>query len=77
MKLFLLQRNWWSEEEDDELKKKEKEIILKALEETIHKPKASVSEMFTDVYCDMPPHILKQKSELEQHIAKYPDYYKH
>ena len=75
LKLFLMNQKWWDEESDVNMKKEERDIIIQSLERTIKKPKVALKEMFTDVYKDLPPHLLQQKNDLELHIRKYPEHY--
>ena len=39
------------------------------------KSKPHRDELFTDVYDTIPKHLQRQKQELEEHLAKYPDQY--
>lgn len=78
LKQFLLTEcEWteWTEEKDAALRQTERELILTALESATAKPKAHVSNMFTDVYQEMPAHLTKQRRELEDHVKKYPQHY--
>ncbi len=40
-----------------------------------NKPKASVTELGTDVYDVVPKHLQEQLLEVEAHVAKYPEHY--
>lgn len=31
--------------------------------------------MFTDVYAELPPHLIQQREELRAHLAEYGEYY--
>ena len=37
--------------------------------------KPPVEDLFTDVYHDVPSHLLEQKQALFEHIEKYPEHY--
>jgi 2-oxoisovalerate dehydrogenase E1 component alpha subunit len=53
----------------------EKKAILDAMRKAERKPKPTVDNLFTDVYKEMPPSLVKQRDELLEHMAKYPDAY--
>jgi 2-oxoisovalerate dehydrogenase E1 component alpha subunit len=38
-------------------------------------PKPSIDNLFTDVYDEMPDHILEQREQLRSHLKKYPSEY--
>ena len=37
--------------------------------------KPSISELFTDVYDQLPAHLVEQREQLQQHLAKHGDQY--
>ena len=75
LKLYLNNKQWWNEERDQNLRDAERLSVLNALESAEQKPKPSVTELFTDVYHEKPPHLVQQEKELKEHILKYPSHY--
>eukprot|EP01114_Cavostelium_apophysatum_P003031 TRINITY_DN1274_c0_g1_i1.p1 TRINITY_DN1274_c0_g1~~TRINITY_DN1274_c0_g1_i1.p1 ORF type:complete len:448 (+),score=86.68 TRINITY_DN1274_c0_g1_i1:98-1441(+) len=72
---FLLAKNWWSEEEEKQLTTKAKQDVLDALKRAEHQKKPALSELWADVYDKLPPNLVEQKKQLEEHLAKYPENY--
>lgn len=72
---FSQDNGWWDEKEDQVLRDKERINVLEAMEaaETADKPPSS--EMFTDVYAQMPTHLREQRDEMMEHVKKYPEHY--
>lgn len=68
-------RNWWNDELEAELRDTERVGVLQALEIAERRSPPPVSELFADVYHEMPAHLLKQEAELHEHMAKYPEHY--
>lgn len=66
----------WDEVKDVLLKETERAAILTALDAAAKKIKAPLSDMFTDVYHNMPLHLIQQQKEVDEHIQKYPAHYK-
>jgi len=48
---------------------------MKAFEEAESKKKPNPELLFTDVYKDMEPHILKQQKQMKAHVMKHKDKY--
>jgi 2-oxoisovalerate dehydrogenase E1 component alpha subunit len=72
---YLELKDWWTQEEDVAFRKATRANVLKAFMEAEKLPKPSVSEMFTDVYDEIPDHLKKQKLELERIMKEYPEFY--
>lgn len=72
---FLMHHGWLTQEEAKQIKDHERQAILNAMGNAEKRPKPSLECLFTDVYHDMPPHIIEQKDQLMQHVSKYPDRY--
>lgn len=49
--------------------------VITALNVAERKPKPAISELFTDVYHDVPSHLQEQQRELTEHLSKYPNEY--
>eukprot|EP00980_Cylindrotheca_fusiformis_P011905 scaffold2830_cov131-Cylindrotheca_fusiformis.AAC.26 len=72
---FLLQTGQLSEEQLAEARDEEKIAILKAMREAERKPDPPLSEMFKDVYREMPKSLQQQERMLHDHLKKYPNKY--
>lgn len=68
-------QGWWSDEEDKALFQTERKAVLKAMVTAEQKEKPPRSELFTDVYDEILPHLAKQQADMEAHVAKYPEVY--
>ena len=73
---YMEDKGWWSEEEEQNLRDQERLATMEALTVADKRKKSSFTELFQDVYQDMPPHLIKQRAELIEHMGKYPDHYK-
>lgn len=75
LKGYLSDQNWWDETMDKNMREEERASVLRALESAESKPRPSIDELFTDVYKEIPDHLIKQEEDLRAHIALYPDHY--
>ena len=48
---------------------------IQAMERAEAKPKPPLTEMFTDTFADIPPHLQKQSDELDAHMKRHKEYY--
>jgi 2-oxoisovalerate dehydrogenase E1 component alpha subunit len=69
------ERKWWNDGLEAEIRDSERVAVLSALETAERRGPPEISELFHDVYAEMPPHLMKQEAELHEHMAKYPEYY--
>lgn len=46
---------------------------IRALQAAQDVPKAPLSDLFTDVYDQLPPHLEEQRAELFDFVARHPD----
>jgi len=49
--------------------------IVEAFNKAEKRLKPKISDLFTDVYDQLPPHLKEQQEELRAHLAKYPNDY--
>ncbi|MBT5577235.1 MAG: thiamine pyrophosphate-dependent dehydrogenase E1 component subunit alpha [Porticoccaceae bacterium] len=75
MKNWLIKRQWWQEEVDQELQKSFRSEILQELKAAEKRPKPALDTLISDVYKTPPAHLLRQLTDLESHVAKYPESY--
>jgi 2-oxoisovalerate dehydrogenase E1 component alpha subunit len=72
---YLDSKGWFDEKEMDAYLDKSREDILAALKRAEKVPVNPLKDIIEDVYDTPPWHLKKQLSELESHIAKYPQDY--
>ncbi|ORX72222.1 Dehydrogenase, E1 component [Linderina pennispora] len=75
MRAWLMNKGWWEKSEDVEVTKAAKAAVLKAFADAEKLKKPAVSEMYTDVYDEMIPELVREKAEIDALLKKYPDYY--
>lgn len=75
MKLLLKEKGWWSDEDDTLLRDETKAEVMTALKTGESKQFAAVTDMFEDVWAVPPPHLKRQREELEEHLRKHSDKY--
>jgi 2-oxoisovalerate dehydrogenase E1 component alpha subunit len=68
---LLQQRGLWDEVRDAEEHNQARKDVLAALADAENTKKPAVSQLFEDVYAEMPHHLADQKAEWAAHIAKY------
>jgi len=68
---YLMARGLWDEAKEKEWKETSRKEVMSAFSAAEKKLKPKVSEMFTDVYHDIPPHLQEQKAEMEEHLRTY------
>lgn len=75
LRRYLENKNWWSQEEEDAYRKKVKKEILVSFTAAEKRKKPALKYLFTDVYDELTPNLIKQQDELRDLIKKYPEYY--
>lgn len=75
LKNYMLKKGWFDEEAENEYVKSVRKQIMAQNQQSEKKPKPEWSEMFTDVYDDVPDHLKKQMKEMEDHVQKYKEHY--
>lgn len=75
LRRYLENKQCWDKEKDESWRKEIKNQVLTHFAEAEKKKKPSIDHMFTDVYDELPPNLIRQKQELEELIKKYPEYY--
>ncbi|GJN13623.1 hypothetical protein PR202_gb00348 [Eleusine coracana subsp. coracana] len=64
--------DWWSDAEESELRKTVRQELLQAIQVAERAPKPPVSELFTDVYDQIPSNLHEQEQLLRDTIMKHP-----
>ena len=73
---FLEERKLWDEEKETKLRDEARKQVLKSMMASEEKDKPEVlSNLFKDVYDEVPPNLLEQKQELERMMKLYPKHY--
>lgn len=72
---WLDSKGWYNEKSMNEYTEKSRDAILKSLKKAEQVTINPLSDIIEDVYDTPPWHLKKQLSELEAHVAKYPDDY--
>ena len=72
---YMESKGWWSEDDEKKVRDEERISVMDALTTAETRPKPNVDLLFTDVYKEIPEHLIKQQQELRDHMAKYPEHY--
>ncbi|KAL3205207.1 hypothetical protein MRX96_011110 [Rhipicephalus microplus] len=72
LRQYLLDRGYWSEQQDKDIKATFKRENVKEVEKVLKPP---VSDLFTDVYKDMPAHLRDQMTYMLNHVQQYKEGY--
>jgi len=75
LRLYMTARSWWSDEDEAAWMKESRARTLAAFERAEKKKKPSPTEMFTDVYDDVPQHLQLQMEQMKKHVTKYKEHY--
>lgn len=65
---YLIKNNLWDEKKEEQHREDCKQKVMKSLLKAEQDEKVPVSELFTDVYDEIPNHLLEQKEKLEKHL---------
>lgn len=77
MQHHLQQQGWFDNDQINAYCQMQRSAILQALKTAEIQPKLDVREIVTDVYHDIPWHLVQQRDELVSHIQRHPEYYPH
>jgi 2-oxoisovalerate dehydrogenase E1 component alpha subunit len=75
LRTYMENKGWWNETDEQTIRDEERVAVMDALTTAENRPKPDISELFEDVYKEIPENLKRQKAELEAHIEKYPDHY--
>jgi len=74
---ILLEANkLWDDEKEVALKSRVRKEVIAAYKRAQAALKPPITDLFTDVYAELPPHLREQQSELNQHLATFPEQYR-
>lgn len=68
-------QGWWSDDDDSAWMKDSRTKVLAAFERAEKKKKPSPSDMFTDVYKEVPVHLQRQAEQMKKHVKLYKEHY--
>lgn len=75
LRRYMEVQGYWTQEQETELKAHTKKEVMDTFKRSEKKKKPAVEEMFTDVYDELPPNLVKQRDELIRLVNEYPEYY--
>uniref|UniRef100_A0A914DIP9 2-oxoisovalerate dehydrogenase subunit alpha n=1 Tax=Acrobeloides nanus TaxID=290746 RepID=A0A914DIP9_9BILA len=73
---YLERKGWWSEEQDKEFLSATRKEVLRLFSAGENIKKLQPNELFEDVYKEVPPHLVRQRDELNAHLSNA-EYAKH
>lgn len=71
LKGYMEDRGFWDESMEEKLREEVRKEVLSTLALCEKQKKPAIEEIFTDVYHDIPEHLLEQQEELSKHLQKY------
>lgn len=74
-RLLLEKQGLWDSHQESTLRKEVRTKVLSAMNEAERTKKPAASQMFSDVYADLPPHLQEQTEQLAAHLKKYAEFY--
>lgn len=66
---------WWNDKDELELRSKVRKQLLHAIQVAEKVEKPQLSDLFTDVYANMPSNLIEQEEALRQSIKRHPQDY--
>jgi 2-oxoisovalerate dehydrogenase E1 component alpha subunit len=70
-KSYLINKGWWDNESDQNLDAECQKEVMKCFHEAEKQRRAKPTEMFDDVYAEMPDHLKKQRENMINHVKQY------
>ena len=71
MEKFLSHYGWMDDNAVASIGDEERAAVLRAMEAAEARPAPKLETMFTDVYNEKPPHLIRQERELRQHLGRH------
>ena len=75
MRALLEKRGLWDAAKETAARDQARKDVLGAFNAAEATKKPAVEELFTDVYDQPPPHLVEQREQLKQHLAKHGEHY--
>jgi 2-oxoisovalerate dehydrogenase E1 component alpha subunit len=70
-KSYLINKGWWDSESDQKLDVDCQKEVMKFFHEAEKQKRARPTEMFEDIYAEMPDHLKKQRENMINHVKQY------
>src|SRR3981081_3781065 len=74
-RLLLERLGLWDSAQETQMRKSARKAVLKELSAAERRKKPPMTELFNDVYHELPESLNRQQQELKDHLAKYKDKY--
>ena len=71
--MYLEGKGWWCKDQEASLRRTAREEVITSLDEAEELPKPDLSELFEDVYDELPSHLAAQKSETLDFARRNPE----
>ena len=68
---FLKHFGWLDDNDVASIEDEERVAVLRAMEAAEVRPGPKLDTMFTDVYHEKPPHLIRQEEELKRHLEEH------
>ncbi|XP_065559795.1 2-oxoisovalerate dehydrogenase subunit alpha, mitochondrial-like [Artemia franciscana] len=75
LKYYLVSKGWWDDAKEKAWKEQNKKEVLQAFARAEKKLKPNWTELFKDVYHEMPQHLREQMKQMQEHVKKYEEHY--
>lgn len=71
----MVKQGWWNDDQENEWKEESKKMVMESFAKAEKRKKPNPTELFKDVYEEIPPHLQKQMDSLKEHLSKNEDKY--
>jgi 2-oxoisovalerate dehydrogenase E1 component alpha subunit len=75
LRIYLEDKNFWDADKERDMNKRNRKEVMTAMQTAESRPKPGFDELFSDVFDEVPQHLLEQKAELIAHVQKHKDAY--
>jgi len=75
LRLYMEERSWWNEEQEREYQSASLKRVMTALKAAESQKKPPLTDLFSDVYDQLPKNLIRQQEEMFNHLKKYPQDY--
>ncbi|TST73068.1 2-oxoisovalerate dehydrogenase subunit alpha, mitochondrial [Bagarius yarrelli] len=72
---YMTARGWWGEDEERTWRKQSRKLVMEAFEKAERRLKPNLEFIFTDVYDDLTPDLIKQREAMRRHVQQYKEHY--
>ncbi|KAJ8280285.1 hypothetical protein GJAV_G00052740 [Gymnothorax javanicus] len=75
LRQYLAGRGWWDEDQEEVWRQEAQQQVMEALQKAEMRLKPHPDLLFTDVYQEVPPHLVKQRGTMWRHLREYQNHY--